>query len=126
MRNIFAACLALAIAPTMVMAGGGNSKEDPTLRVNNNGDTTALVVIDEFNQALKDAENAQAFQAAGGIVLDPGESSKKQDVKAGGHVVFFFFVTDPSDLPDEIEDFDQKSVTVDEDDDVTVVIPGDD
>ena len=125
MRNFVFTMLALVIAPSLAMAGGGNSKEDPTLEVINNANRPALVVIDNFTNTMKDADTPAEFQEAGGFFLEEnGGSTDEQDVKAGGHTVFYYYPEGPNDIP-EMDDFASISVIVAKDEEKVVYIPGD-
>lgn len=122
MKSLVFALMALVIAPSLAVAGGGNSKEDPTIRVRNNSDAAAFVVIDDFNDAMAEADTLEEFEAAGGIFLNPGETSDEVEVKAGTHNVFYFF-TDGINLPEDENDFTSKSARVRAGQDAIIRIP---
>lgn len=121
MKNIVFAMMALMLAPSFAMAGESNSKDDPVLKVRNRSNLTALVVIDDF-EGLEDADSLEDFQADGGIVLGPGDTSEGLEVKAGNHEVFWFYVID-EELPESDLDFEAQTVKVREGRDRTFTLP---
>lgn len=88
MKNIALALLALVLLPATVFAGGG-SKSSTQLIIKNTSTDIAFVIVDTTlsDTQLAAITDPNAFTAAGGIILQPGASSKALKVKAGNHTV---------------------------------------
>jgi hypothetical protein len=88
-KNMYKLCLALVVAlaiPSIADAGGGNAKAKGAIQFVNNTGLVALVTVDP-SASLQAATTAQQFTARGGRILNPGETTTFNNLKAGSHRV---------------------------------------
>jgi len=99
MRTVLVALLALALAPSIAMAGGG-MKQIGTVRVKNNGSDTIAVVVDpsaNLQTSLSSGTlDASTLLKAGGQFVGPGGTATFGGVRAGAHTVAAAFVSGTS------------------------------
>jgi len=96
MRTLLAIVLALALAPSIALAGGG-SKPNSTVRVKNSGSNTLAVIVDPSssvsNSLSSGTLSTQSFVRAGGQFVGPGGTATIGGLKAGSHSVTAAFVS---------------------------------
>ena len=109
MRNFFGlVCLvAVVIAcQSTALAGGGGSKSDPTIAISNTATMPLAAIVDPSSDIMTKVQNGtitlDEFQKAGGVIVDPGKTSKAIKTKVGYHTVYALFILDddPVDLGD--------------------------
>lgn len=95
MKNIALALLTLALLPATLFAGGG-TKSSAELVIKNTSTSIVFVIVDTTlsDTQLAAITDPNAFTAAGGIILQPGASSKPIKVKVGHHTVKAAFPID--------------------------------
>lgn len=96
MRSFLVAVLALALAPSMALAGGG-SKQTGTVKVTNNGTEQLAVIANpsaSIQAALASGTLDQAtFTAAGGRIIGPGGVATFSNLKAGNNTIAAAYVS---------------------------------
>jgi hypothetical protein len=91
MKNFLFVFVALALVPSLALAGGG-SKANGVINVKNNGSLVMGVIIDP-PASLDPATATQAqFTAAGGKFVNAGATGTFTKLKAGNHTVVVFQV----------------------------------
>jgi hypothetical protein len=99
MRTLLIALVALSVAPSMAIAGGG-SKQGGTVKVTNNGTDTLAVIVDPSssisNSLASGTLSASQFLGAGGRFVGPGGVATIGGLKAGTHNVVAAYVSGTS------------------------------
>jgi hypothetical protein len=99
MRTLFIAVLAVALAPSLALAGGG-SKPNSTVKVKNNGTDTLAVIVDPNSNVQTSLSsgtlNTQTFLNAGGRFVGPSGTATFGGLRAGSHSVVAAFVSGTS------------------------------
>lgn len=85
-RRTFAVLAVCLCVSGSAFAGGGGTKKDATITVTNNTADPIGVSVDPSAAVLAAATPA-AFQAAGGTIVNPGDTATFK-VKAGAHRVY--------------------------------------
>ena len=78
------ALVAVAVMQSSVWAGGNNGKNKLKIRVTNDSDSLAGVIVDPPSSL--DFQDEDEFRDAGGRILEPGASTEFR-VKSGNHNV---------------------------------------
>jgi len=99
MRTLVVAVLALSLAPSVALAGGG-SKQNGTVKVTNNGSDTLAVIVDPStsiqNSLSGGTLSASSFLAAGGRFVGPGGVAVIGGLRTGAHNVVAGYVSGTS------------------------------
>jgi len=99
MRTFLIALVALSVAPSMAVAGGG-SKQVGTVKVKNNGTDTLAVVVDPSSNIQTSLSSgtlsASQFLAAGGRFVGPGGTATIGGLRTGTHNVVAAYVSGTS------------------------------
>lgn len=108
-KYLFAALLVVA-APSFALAnGGGNTKANATVRVNNKSTSLVALVALNPSDSLKASTSLSQFTSRGGKVINPGGRFDFKNVKIGNQQLIFALV--PSDATSvDVDDF--SSLTV--------------
>ena len=93
MKNFLFVFVALALVPSLALAGGG-TKATGVINVKNNGNLAMGVIVDP-PQNLNPATATEAqFKAAGGKFVNAGATASFTKLKNGKHTVVVFQVSD--------------------------------
>lgn len=117
MRNFLIGLLVFALVPATVFAGGGGAKPTSFIKVrNNDGEQLAVIV----NPPAQIPTDLNAFRAAGGKLLNTGETASFQ-VKQGSHVVAGAYINANAQAPGAIG---SKTISVGKSKTVTIHATG--
>jgi hypothetical protein len=126
MRTLFVAVLALVLAPSIAVAGGG-SKPNGTVTVKNNGSNTLAVVVDPSAAVLASLQggtlDAQTFLKARGQFVGPGGTATFGGLRAGSHTVAGAYLSGTS-AGSTVGTLDSVTLTVNKGKTVKVVATG--
>jgi hypothetical protein len=108
-KYLFAALLVVA-APSFALAnGGGNTKANATVRVNNKSTSLVALVALNPSDSLKASTSLSQFTSRGGKVINPGGRFDFKNVKIGNQQLIFALV--PSDATAvDVDDFSTLTV----------------
>src|SRR6266496_2148841 len=99
MRTLVVALLALSLAPSAVLAGGG-SKQIGTIKVTNNGTDTLVVIVDpsaNIQTSLSGGTlDASKILSAGGRFVGQGGIATIGGLRTGAHTVVAAYVSGTS------------------------------
>jgi hypothetical protein len=91
-KYLFVALLVVA-APQLASAnGGGNSKANATVRVNNKSTSLVALVALNPSDSLKASTSLSQFTSRGGKVINPGGRFDFKNVKAGNQQLVYALV----------------------------------
>ncbi|MCE9526190.1 MAG: hypothetical protein K8R36_09065 [Planctomycetales bacterium] len=93
MKNFLFVFVALALVPSLALAGGG-TKASGTINVKNNGSLVMGVIVDPPSTLDPTTATEAQFTAAGGKFVNAGATGTFTKLKAGNHTVVVFQVTD--------------------------------
>lgn len=93
MKNFLFVFVALALVPSLALAGGG-TKASGVINVKNNGSLVMGVIVDPPSTLDPATATPEAFAAAGGKFVNVGATATFTKLKAGNHTVAVFQVTD--------------------------------
>jgi hypothetical protein len=95
MRTLLIAVLALSVAPSFALAGGGGgTKANGTIEVTNNGADDLAVILDASTADFADVD---AFLDAGGRIVEAGTTARFTNVRVGNHRLSVAFIDDLGD-----------------------------
>jgi hypothetical protein len=99
MRTLLMALLALSLAPSVGLAGGG-SKQVGTIKVTNNGSDMLAVIVDPSSNVQASLNggtlDAQTFFSAGGQLIGPRGVAVFGGKRTGAHTVVAAYVSGAS------------------------------
>jgi hypothetical protein len=95
MRNFLIGLLVFALVPATVFAGGGGAKPTSFIKVRNGSGEQLAVIVDP---PAVIPTNLDAFRAAGGKLLNTGETASF-NVKEGSHTVAAAYINAQAQAP---------------------------
>jgi len=97
MKSFLLACVALALVPSLALAGGG-TKAAGTITVKNSGSLVMGVIVDPPATLDPTTATQAQFTAAGGKFVDVGATATFTKLKAGNHTVVVFQVSSATSI----------------------------